>query len=154
MHFWAKKPTVPMKCSNTSRFGSKGMKKGTHFNSVFDLNKNSYHSTGKGINYEPGQHASSILVTNKYEGDRYDQEKRTLYYEGSTYGPDNAALQKNIHSKTPVRVFVSHKANMNVAPQKGVVFLGMYRVFSVNISHVSKSGDLQRPLFVLVEKED
>lgn len=129
-------------------FGDKGLKKYQHFKNAFELNKNDYHPTGKGIYYRDGEATQSILVTNKYERDRYDEEKGVLYYEGSYFQPDNTALEKNLNENIPVRVFVSSRSKLSIAPQNGVMFVGLYRV--IGKTYQSGSGSTKRIVFHLV----
>jgi hypothetical protein len=135
-------------------FGDKGLKQGQEFRSVYDLDQNQYHPTPKGIYYREGQPAQSILITNKYERDSYRSTDGVLFYEGSYSEPDNRALYKNLKEGVAVRVFVSHKATLDIAPKKGVRFAGMYRVTDVrSVSLPAPKKKETRPVFVLMEEK-
>lgn len=135
-------------------FGNKCLKKDQCFDSVYDLEKNRYHPTPKGIYYIAGQAAQSILVTNKYERDSYCAEDKVLRYEGSYHEPDNEALYKSMQRNIPVRVFVSHRSFLPIAPKKGVAFVGMYRIVKLEWVTVPGPTRLIRPVFSLVEQEE
>jgi len=119
------------------KFGLMELKTGDRFRTAWDLEKSyndSYHRAGVGIDFcqQEQRGAYSCLITGRgqYDQDTDDGSGDTVRFQQSKFGLANRAMQHNIESKQPVRLFSPEWVEEpdSFGPSRFMTFRGMFRV--------------------------